>query len=116
MTLGFTETRKFTQVREDYFASDEAYSAVQQALLAEPDLGSVMPGCGGLRKMRWPDPRRGKGKRGGLRIIYLHVPEVRVVLFLKVYDKDDAEGLTPEQRRTLTQLAGGLREAALLRR
>ena len=116
MTLGFIETRKFMRVREDYFAGDETYSAVQQALLADPDLGSVMPGCGGLRKMRWPDPRRGKGKRSGLRIIYLHVPEAQIVLFLRVYDKDDAEDLTPEQRRILTQSAKTLREAALSRR
>jgi len=116
MTLGFIETRKFMQTREGYFAGDESYSALQQTLLADPDLGNVMPGCGGLRKMRWPDPRRGKGKRGGLRIIYLHVPEARVVLFLKVYNKDDAEDLTPEQRRILTQSAKILREAALLRR
>ena len=75
-----------------------------------------MPGCGGLREMRRPDPRRGKGKRGGLRIIYLHVSEAQVVLFLKVYDKDEAEDLTPEQRRALAQPAKILREAALLRR
>ena len=111
-----TETRKFVRVREDYFAGDEAYSALQQALLADPDVGSVMPGCGGLREMRRPDPRRGKGKRGGLRIIYLHVPEAQVVLFLKVYDKDEAEDLTLEQRRALAQSAKILREATLLRR
>jgi len=116
MTLGFIETQKFMQAREDYFAGDEAYSAVQQALLADPDLGSVMPGCGGLRKMRWPDPRRGKGKRGGLRIIYLHVPEAQVIVFLKVYDKDGADDLTPDQRKILTQSVKILREAALARR
>ncbi len=66
--------------------------------------------------MRWPDPRRGKGKRGGLRIIYLHVPEARVVVFLKVYDTDDAEDLTSEQRKMLTQSIKVLREAALSRR
>ena len=46
---------------------------------------------------------------GGLRIIYLHVPEAQVVLFLKVYDKDEAEDLTPEQRRALAQSAKILR-------
>jgi len=116
MTLAFVETRKFTQTREKYFAGDDSYNALQQALLADPDLGNVMPGCGGLRKMRWPDPRRGKGKRGGLRIVYLHVPEAQIVLFLKVYDNDEADNLTSEQRRTLTELADRLREEARQRR
>ena len=116
MTLGFIETQKFMQVREDYFAGDDAYSALQQALLAAPNSGAVMPGCGGLRKMRWPDTRRGKGKRGGLRIIYLYVPEAQVILFLKVYDKEEADDLTPEQRKLLTQLCKDLRAAALRRR
>ena len=69
MTLAFTETSSFMQYRDDYFVTDSAYSDVQQALLSNPQLGPVMRGCGGLRKMRWFDPRRGKGKRGGLRII-----------------------------------------------
>lgn len=115
MTLGFTETASFAQYRDEYFATDSTYSDVQQALLSNPQLGPVMPGCGGLRKMRWPDPRRGKGKRGGLRVIYLHVPEAQAILFLKVYDKDEADDLTPDQRKALTQVAGGLREAALQR-
>ena len=115
MTLSFIETGKFMQLREEYFAGDASYSALQQILLSNPKAGSVMPGCGGLRKMRWPDPRRGKGKRGGLRIIYLHVPEAKVILFLKVYDKDEADNLTADQRKALTQTAEGLREAALQR-
>ena len=116
MTLTFIETRKFMETREDYFAGDAAYSALQQALLADPEQGNVMPGCGSLRKIRWPDPRRGKGKRGGLRIIYLYVPEAQVILFLKVYDKDETANLSAEQRRVLKGLAETLREAAQSRR
>jgi len=116
MTLGFMETRKFMQVREDYLPGDDAYSALQQTLLANPESGKVMPGCGGLRKLRWPDPRRSQGKRGGLRVIYLLVPEAQMILFLKVYDKDESEDLTPSERKILTQSAKVLREAALQRR
>ncbi len=39
---------------------------------ASPELGDLMPGTGGFRKLRWADARRGKGRRGGLRIIYYH--------------------------------------------
>ena len=74
-----------------------------------------MRGCGGLRKMRWPDPRRSKGKRGGLRIIYLHLPEAQIILFLKVYDKDEVDELTFDERKALAQIAGELRGAALQR-
>ena len=91
MTLGFTETRLFMEVRDEYFGSDTSYAALQQAILTDPQIGTVMRGCGGLRKVRWPDPRCGKGKRGGLRVIYLHVPEAQLVLFLYVYDKDETD-------------------------
>lgn len=100
VTLAFSETRKFARTREDYFAGDDAYSALQQALLADPDTGSAIRGCGGLRKMRWPDPRRGKGTRGGLRIVYLHVPDASVILFLKVCQIPPAKarGLVPHSQ------------------
>lgn len=116
MMCAFVETRKFMQTREDYFAGDDAYNALQQALLSTPERGEVMPGCGGLHKIRWPDPRRGKGKRGGLRIIYLYVPDKQVILFLKVYDKDEADDLSPLERKRLAELAQTLREAARHRR
>ncbi len=103
-------------VREEYFAGDKSFSDLQQTLLTHPDAGSVMPGCGGLRKLRWPDPRRGKGKRGGLRVIYLYVPEVQVILFLKVYDKDETDNLASSEQKELTLLAESLRDAARSRK
>ena len=109
MTLGFTETTNFAQFRDDYFVTDSAYSDVQQALLSDPHTGPVMRGCGGLRKMRWSDPRRGKGKRGGLRIIYLYLPELQRIIFLDVYDKDEADDLTPEERKEFAAVAQEIR-------
>ena len=116
MILSFVETTDFTESVAEYFVSDDAYAAFQWALIDNPIRGDVMPGCGGLRKVRWPDLRRGKGKRGGLRIIYLHVPEVQQVLLLDVYDKDQASDVTTEQRKALAGLAKTFRQELIGRR
>ncbi len=67
--------------------------------------GDVMPGCGGMRKVRWPDLRRRKGKRGGLRGIYLQIPEVKVIVLADVYDKDEAGDLTKDEKRAVAKAA-----------
>lgn len=101
----FVEFPEFSAVREDYFKTDEGYAGLQAALAQAPESGDVIPGCGGLRKARWADPRRGRGKRGGLRIIYFLVPEVRVIAMVDVYDKDEADDLTPKEKSELAALA-----------
>jgi len=55
----------------DYLGDDE-YRALQKQLGLGRDAGDLMPGTGGFRKIRWADKRRGKGRRGGLRVIYYH--------------------------------------------
>jgi hypothetical protein len=110
MRLTFVESAEFTRTVYDYFGSDAEYAALQDALIANPARGDVMPGCGGLRKVRWRDIRRGKGTRGGLRVIYLHVPDAQRILFLDVYDKDEADDLTSAERRHLASLAESYRE------
>ena len=61
MKLVFFETPLFTKILSDYL-SDQDYRALQIALLANPNMGDLMPGTGGFRKVRWQDSRRGKGK------------------------------------------------------
>lgn len=70
MKLVFLETPLFTRLLGDYL-TDESYRELQRALMENPEMGDVMPGTGGFRKVRWEDARRSKGKRGGLRVIYL---------------------------------------------
>lgn len=65
--ISFVETKLFTRLVQEYL-SDEAYSALQQALLADPEAGAVIPGSGGVRKLR--RGVAGRGKRGGIRVIY----------------------------------------------
>jgi hypothetical protein len=68
--MEFIEAPAFTRHLRDYLI-DDGYSALQAKLAANPEFGDLIPGTGGFRKMRWADSRRGKGRRGGLRIIYI---------------------------------------------
>jgi hypothetical protein len=74
-----------------------------------PESGDVMPGCGGLRKVRTLDPRRRKGKRGGARVIYLHVPDAKRFYMLDIYDKDEQDDLNANQKKQLKRLADQLK-------
>jgi len=102
MKLVFFETPQFTRLLPEYL-SDDAYRALQVALLENPELGDLMPGTGGFRKVRWEDARRGKGKRAGLRVIYYYLTADRQVWLFTLYDKDEAADLTPDEKRLLRQ-------------
>lgn len=104
MIKTFVETTEFTKVR-NRFLDDVAYTEIRQRLGDRPESGAVMPGCGGLRKLRIADPRRQQGKRGGTRLIYLHVPEVEQILLLDIYGKNEKDDLSPADKRELRELA-----------
>lgn len=63
--------------------------------------GDLIPGAGGIRKLRWKDSRRSKGKRGGLRIIYYCFLSDEEIWLLTLYDKDDAADLTKGEKDQL---------------
>jgi len=69
LAMEFFEAPAFSSHLAQYF-DDAQYRALQNALTRVSELGDVMPGTGGFRKLRWADARRGNGRRGGLRIIY----------------------------------------------
>ncbi len=100
----FVETTNFTEWRARFLSSED-YAKLQQELVAIPQRGDVMPGCGGLRKLRIRDPKRQKGKRGGARIIYLHIPEVGQFLMLDVYGKNEKDDLTFAEKKEFRELA-----------
>jgi len=60
----YAETKLFTKLVQEYLSDDE-YAALQQSLVVNPQAGDVIPGSGGVRKLRWGVA--GRGKRGGLR-------------------------------------------------
>jgi len=88
--ISFVETKLFTRLVQEYLSDDE-YSRLQQALAADPELGSVISGSGGVRKMRWSVA--GRGKRGGLRIIYFLRTRHRQIWMLTLYAKNVAENI-----------------------
>ena len=101
MRLTFSETSFFTR-QITTFLSDDELNALQWSLMANPESGDLIRGAGGLRKLRWAGS--GRGKRGGLRVIYYwHVPG-NIILFLLAYPKNEQENLTPAQIKILKSI------------
>ena len=82
--------------------------ATEFTAVLNPSAGAVIPGAGPLRKLRWKDARRGKSKRGGLRIVHIHIGEPRILFMLDVYDKDEADDLSSDEKKELRSLANAL--------
>jgi len=100
MKAVFIELPAFERHRAEYL-SDDAFSALQNALMKQPDAGAPIPDSGGLRKLRFGDVRRGKGRRGGLRVIYFWLPARFQFWLFTIYDKNEMTDLSPQQRKTL---------------
>jgi hypothetical protein len=98
--MEFIEAPAFTRRVSDYLTDDE-YRALQTELSRNPDQGDLMPGTGGFRKLRWADPRRSKGRRGGLRVIYYHFAFSQQIWLMTIYDKNEAADLTPREKKAL---------------
>ena len=98
--MEFLEAPAFTRYVSGYLTDDE-YRELQNRLAAAPDHGDVIPGTGGFRKLRWADPRRGKGRRGGPRVIYYYFPGEQQIWLITLYDKNEASDLTPKERQAL---------------
>lgn len=88
--ISFVETKLFTRLIGDLLGDDE-YALLQHALIANPELGDVIPGSGGVRKMRWG--ATGRGKRGGLRVIYFLRTRQGQIWMLTVYPKNVADSI-----------------------
>jgi hypothetical protein len=92
------ETRAFTQ-RIDALLTPDEYRELQLELVARPLAGTVIPATGGFRKLRWA--ASGRGKRGGIRIIYYYAPTPDQLLLLFVFAKNERSDLSPQQRQRL---------------
>ena len=95
------ETSVFTRQVQKLLSAEE-YRYLQIELSIRPDIGVIIPGSGGLRKVRWG--LRGRGKRGGLRVIYYWAVEQDRLLMLLMYPKNVQDDLSPAQLKILKQI------------
>lgn len=96
--MNIVETPVFTR-RVLELLSDDEYRELQIYLVAYPDAGDVIPGSGGLRKLRWS--AQGRGKRGGTRVIYFWMRSNDIIIMLFMFRKNEQSDLSPEQLRRL---------------
>ena len=97
----FVEFPNFTK-RVTELLDDKDYRRLQAALIANPELGDLIRGTGGLRKARWS--AKGRGKRGGVRVIYYWLRKRYQVLMLLIYPKSARDDLTADERKLLAKL------------
>jgi hypothetical protein len=96
----FIESSVFTRVCPAYLDDDE-YAELQQFLLLKPEAGQIVPGSGGVRKLRWARP--GMGKRGGLRVIYYVQYEPMEFWMLTMYSKASEANIPAHLLRKLVE-------------
>lgn len=94
----------FTKLVSDLLTELE-YWELQDFLAAQPEAGKVIKGCSGLRKLRWTLQREGRGKRGGVRVIYFwRQKEPSTLYFVTIYAKSAQDDLTKDQEKILVRL------------
>ncbi|MFA6143041.1 MAG: type II toxin-antitoxin system RelE/ParE family toxin [Candidatus Omnitrophota bacterium] len=98
------ETPIFTK-RIVNILSDDEYGDMQWLLAINPEAGLVIPGGGGIRKLRWRTS--GKGKSGGIRVIYYVYARDQKIYLLYPYKKSEQEDLTHKQLRMLKEYVKG---------
>ncbi len=99
--MKIVETPVFTK-RVKTLIPEEEYRKLQNELILNPERGKIIKGSGGLRKIRWSIP--GKGKSGGVRVIYYFVIQRETILMLFMYTKSDQDDLTKDQLKILKSL------------
>lgn len=97
----FVETKLFEKLRPDYL-KEESYQELQISLMDSPKCGDVIQGTGGIRKLRWA--AKGKGKQGGIRIIYYWLDHKNRFYLLTLYAKNEINDLTPIEKQALKSL------------
>ena len=98
--MEFIETSIFTKLIYKYLSEDE-YLGLQIFLIRQPEAGKVVPGSGGVRKVRWA--MSGKGKRGGVRVIYYFSKRESEIWMLTVYGKSEVENIPAHILRQIAE-------------
>lgn len=96
----FIESKLFSRLLGDYLTDDE-YAQLQAALANAPDRGALVAGSGGVRKLRWSQP--GRGKRGGVRVIYYAKTHEGIIWMLTIYAKNEEQNIPAHVLRKIKE-------------
>jgi hypothetical protein len=102
--FSFIETKLFSRLLGDYLTDDQ-YALLQGALIEAPERGALVPGSGGVRKLRWAQP--GRGKRGGVRVIYYARAREGIIWMLTIYAKNEEENIPAHVLRKIKEEIDG---------
>jgi len=102
--VSFIESKLFSRLVGEYLTDDE-YARLQGALIGAPESGALVPGSGGVRKLRWAQP--GRGKRGGIRVIYYAKTREGVIWMLTIYAKNEEENIPAHVLRKIKEEIDG---------
>jgi mRNA-degrading endonuclease RelE of RelBE toxin-antitoxin system len=111
--LSIVETSAFVRRAENLLSTEE-HEEMLFYLALHPLAGDEIPGTGGVRKVRFA--ARGKGKSGGVRVIYYFYDEENPLYAIFLYGKNEQANLTPKQKREVTTMAATIKAAAKVRR
>ena len=103
--MEFIEASAFTKYVYEYLSEDE-YLGLQNFLLQYPEAGKVVPGSGGVRKIRWA--MSGKGKSGGVRVIYYFKRQDNEIWLLTIYSKNEVENIPAHVLRQIAKEIGNV--------
>lgn len=108
MIRTFIETEIFKKLI-DQENDKNLESLIKNDILENPSRGALVSGTGGIRKFRVSDKSRGKGKSGGFRVLYLDLPKSFRTYLLFLYNKDELENISSEQKGALKTIVQGIK-------
>jgi hypothetical protein len=105
----FVDIASFTQDWSDLGCGDDELRLLEDEIGRDPTRSPVVPGGGGARKIRLADPSSGKGKSGGLRVLYTFLADYGIVLLIAAWPKSEREDLAPQDYRAIGQTIARIR-------
>lgn len=108
--MTFIQMTGFDDDWEELGLSDDDLQALEVIIMVSPTTHPVVKGTGGLRKLRFSNDARHKGKRGGVRVCYVYYEEFNKILLIQAYGKDEKDDLDPAEARAFKKLIQQVRE------
>ena len=98
------------EVLAEFDSRDDLAKQIEDEILKNPEAGDIVQGTGGLRKIRLANPGRNKGKRGGLRVFFLDLPDKERTHLIYLLKKGEADDISPNEKQILKELVGRIKK------